>query len=321
MSLIIDTINTYLPHKRKRTPSGWISFNAVCCNHTGNGVDTRQRGGLMINEGVSYHCFNCGYKTSWLPGRIVTAKFRKLMKWLNIPDDLITKCSLEALRLKEDSSYVDKTYINTNFIDKLLPPDSVRLNLENTNSDMEMAIEYINHRGFNLDDYDWYWSPAYPNRLIIPFYFESNIVGYTARLLRDGKPKYISDQQTGYVFNLDRQNQNRKYVILCEGPLDAISVDGVAILGSEINDTQKNLINRLQKEVIVLADRDIAGKKLIDQAIKNNWSVSFPDWEDEIKDANDSLIKYGRLATLYNIISNKQSNKLKIELHAKRWFK
>lgn len=321
MSLIIDTINLYLPNKKKKTPSGWISFNAVCCTHTGHSSDTRQRGGIMINDGVSYHCFNCGYKTSWLPGRILTVKFRKLMRWLNVPDDLIAKCSLESLRLKENSSYIDKNYITAKFIDKLLPPDSVRINSENVNNDILDVIEYINQRGFYLDDYDWHWSPAYPNRLIIPFYFESNIVGYTARLLREGKPKYISDQQPGYVFNLDRQHNDRKYVIVCEGPLDAISIDGVAILGSEISDTQTVLINRLQKEVIVLPDRDISGKKLIDKAIENNWSVSFPDWKNEVKDANESLKEYGRLATLYNIIKNKQSSKLKIELHAKRWFK
>lgn len=320
MSVIIDTINSYLPPKRKKTPSGWISFNAVCCNHTGNGTDTRQRGGIMINEGVSYHCFNCGYKTSWLPGRIVTSKFRKLMRWLNVPDDLITKCSLEALRLKEDSAYESKKILLPKFIDKILPPDSIKIAEADNISEVMSAIEYLKNRGFYLDDFDWYWSPAYSNRLIIPFYFESTVVGYTARLLRDGKPKYISEQQSGYVFNLNKQNLNRKYVIVCEGPFDAISIDGVAILGSEINDVQKNLINRLQKEVIVLPDRDTAGKKLIAQAIENNWSVSFPDWEPNVKDANEALVKYGRLATLYSIIKNKQSSRLKIELHSKKWF-
>jgi hypothetical protein len=45
MSIITDTINSYLPAKRKQTPSGWISFNAVCCD------DKRQRGGLIFNAG------------------------------------------------------------------------------------------------------------------------------------------------------------------------------------------------------------------------------------------------------------------------------
>jgi len=320
MSLVIDTISLHLPSRRKKTPSGWISFNAVCCHHNGTSSDTRQRGGMMINEGVSYHCFNCGFKTSWQPGRIVTTKFRKLMRWLNVPDDLISKCSLEALRLKENADYQSKADILPKFIDKILPPDSVKIGDTEYHDDMNLAIEYIANRGFYLDDYDWHWSPAYPNRLIVPFYFNKNLVGFTARLLRDGKPKYISEQQPGYVFNLDNQKENRKYVVVCEGPFDAISIDGVAILGSEISDQQKILINQLKREVIVLPDRDSAGKKLVDQAIENNWSVSFPNWDSNIKDANEALLKYGRLATLYSIIHAKETSGLKIKLLSKKWF-
>lgn len=321
MSLIIETIRTYLPAKRKSTPSGWISFNAVCCHHNNTSMDSRQRGGIMINDGVSYHCFNCGFKSSWQPGRIVTAKFRKLMQWLNVPDDLISKCSLEALRLKENSAYESKITLLPKFIDKLLPPDSIRISEVDNIEEINLVQSYLKNRGFDTLDFDWYWSPAYANRIIIPFYYEKNIVGYTARLLRDGKPKYISEQQPGYVFNLDRQTIDRKYVIVCEGPFDAISIDGVALLGSEISSSQSALINRLQKEVIVLPDKDQAGEKLVKQATELGYSVSFPDWGTDIKDANDALKKYGKLFTLYSIINSKQQNKLKIELYSKKWFK
>ncbi len=321
MSLIIDTIRTSLPPKRKSTPSGWISFNAVCCHHNHNTMDTRQRGGIMINEGVSYHCFNCGFKTSWQPGRIVTSKFRKLMRWLNVPDDLINKCSLEALRFKEITGYENKNNLLPKFIDKILPPDSLKLDSNNLTEETKLAINYLNERGLHLEDYDWYWSPAYANRIIIPFYYQNNLVGFTARLLREGKPKYISEQQPGYVFNIDRQTLTRKYVIVCEGPLDAISIDGIAILGSEISTHQAALINQLQKEVIVLPDKDQAGEKLIKQAIEFGYSVSFPDWSDDIKDANDAVKKYGKLYTLYSVLKSKQSNKIKIELYSRKWFK
>ena len=77
MSVVNDTVLTYLPSKRKQTPSGWLSFNATCCHHNGHAADTRGRGGLISNPdgGVSYHCFNCGFKASWQPGRgIVTLR-------------------------------------------------------------------------------------------------------------------------------------------------------------------------------------------------------------------------------------------------------
>ena len=85
-----------LPAKRKQTPSGWLAFNAPCCEHNGTTPDTRQRGGLIANadEGVSFHCFNCGFKTSWRNGRNLSFKMKKFMRWLNVPDDTITKLAL-----------------------------------------------------------------------------------------------------------------------------------------------------------------------------------------------------------------------------------
>ena len=99
MNIVYETLISHLPAKRKTTPSGWLSFNAPCCVHNGTGADTRQRGGIINNEsdGTSYHCFNCGYKASWKPGRRVTYKMKRLMQWLNIPDDTITKVSLAVL--------------------------------------------------------------------------------------------------------------------------------------------------------------------------------------------------------------------------------
>ena len=98
MSIVSDTITAHLPGKRKTTPSGWTSFNAPCCHHNGDSADKRGRGGL-ISEGdtVSYHCFNCGYKASWQPGRPVSYKLRKLLQWLNCSDDTITKLTFDVM--------------------------------------------------------------------------------------------------------------------------------------------------------------------------------------------------------------------------------
>lgn len=123
MSLIADTLLAYLPPKKKHTPSGWISFNAVCCHHNGTGADTRQRGGFIVNgdDAVSYHCFNCGFKASWQPGRLVTAKMKRLMQWLNISDDDIAKMSFDALRLKEDIEGGSKQQLVPTFTERALP--------------------------------------------------------------------------------------------------------------------------------------------------------------------------------------------------------
>lgn len=332
MSLIIDTVNNYLPYKKKITPSGWISFNAVCCHHNGTSADTRQRGGIIITtEQVTYHCFNCGYKSSWQQGRTLSAKFRKLLRWFGVSDDLITKCTLESLKLKEDGTGSDYKSQMPRFLDKALPLDSLPLNewadiLDNDLSkeikkDFLKIIDYLIDRGFNNPfNYDFYWSLHDKNRVIIPFRFQTRIVGYTSRLIRDGKPKYISEQQPGYVFNLDKQADNREIVIVCEGPFDAISIDGLAILSSEVGNQQRIVIDSLKKQIVIVPDRDNDGIKIVKQALEYGWSVSFPDWED-CKDINDSCVKYGRLATLYKIVSSIEVSPLKIQLLAKTWFK
>ena len=66
---------------------------------------------------------------------------------------------------------------------------------------------------------------------------------------------------------MDAQDWTRKFVIVTEGPFDAIAVSGVSILGSEINDTQRELIDALGRRVIVVPDRDAPGEKLINQAM------------------------------------------------------
>lgn len=323
--MIIDTVQTYLPHRRKATPSGWISFNAVCCHHNGTSVDTRQRGGIMINEGVSYHCFNCQFKASWQPGRKISAKFKKLLQWLGTPDDVITKCSIEALRIEEDSSYQSTENLIPTFIDKALPRGSRPIvdYLDSPPTELMPVLEYLLSRSLYLEDYKFCWTSeeGFQNRLIIPFYHQGRTVGYTARKITDGKPKYISEQQPGYVFNLDNQTVDKKYVIVCEGPLDAICIGGVAVMSSEVGQIQRTLIDQLRKQVIVVPDRDHDGPKVIDQALDFGWSVSFPEWAPGIKDINDSVRHHGRLYTLYTIVNNIESNSVKIQLRARQWFK
>ena len=319
MSLIADTLLQHLPGKRKQTPSGWISFNAPCCD------DKRQRGGFIVNAGdaVSYHCFNCQFKASWQPGRTISQKMSKFMRLLNMSDDTINQLRLEALRLNDNSNAVVHSIV-PKFEERALPVDSELISSLDTIPDKLIPVlEYLSSRSLYLEDYPFYWTPkiGFSNRVIIPFLKDNVIVGYTARAIGDTKPKYISEQQPGYVFNLDRQANNRKFVIVCEGPFDAISIDGCALLGAEIKDSQNWLLKQLGKEIVLVPDRDHEGPKTIEQALEFGWSVSMPDWPDGVKDVNDAVVKLGRLATLYLITQAKESNSLKIQLKMKKWFK
>jgi DNA primase len=185
------------------------------------------------------------------------------------------------------------------------------------------VVEYLVERHIDPNSYPFYWTPkiGFSNRIIVPFYKDGACVGYTARAINDAKPKYISEQQPGYVFNLDRQTSNRQFAIVCEGPFDAISIDGCALLGAEIKDSQNWLLKQLGKELVLVPDKDHEGPKTVEQAIEFGWSVSMPDWPEGVKDVNDAVVKLGKLATLWLIINAKESNALKIRLKVKQWFK
>jgi len=325
MSIVSDVVSSFLPHKKKITPSGWISFNAPCCHHLGHAQDTRGRGGLIINNngGVSYHCFNCGFKCSWQSGRNLSLKFKKFLEWLNTPDDVIKQLSLDLLKQIESTTLKNALPKLPVFKETSLPENSICINTcNNVPNNLYPIIEYISTRNLNFTDTKFHWCSnlAYKDRLIIPFYFKNKIVGYTARTIQNKTPKYLTSSQPGYIFNLDNQNEEYKFMILCEGPIDALHIKGVSILGSELSDSQITLLKSYNKEIIVIPDKDKSGKKLCNQALDLGWSVSLPNWDKNINDVSDAVNKYGRLLTLYTIIKAKESNSLKIKLGAKKWF-
>jgi DNA primase len=193
--------------------------------------------------------------------------------------------------------------------------------IENSPEKITGVLEYLISRGFDIKDYPWHWTDeeGFNNRLIIPFYYQNNIVGWTARLLRDGKVKYISEQQPGYVFNLDQQNWDRKFVLVTEGPIDAICINGCAIMANDLSPQQALLLKQLNREVVIVPDRDAAGLKLVEQAIEYGFSVSMPEWPDGVKDINDAIKKFGKIYTMLEIVKHKESMPLKIQLRMKSW--
>ena len=336
MNLIQNTILNSLPANKKKTPSGWISFNAPCCIYNGETQDKKKRGGIMAGADgtISYHCFNCGYKASYVIGRRLTQKMRTFMGYIGIADDTIKKLAIEAMRHEEgDIKYEKKKFVN--FHKKQMPKNTHSLDvwLEKyvakdltapQYNKIDNLLNYLKVRGIDPTWYDFMYSPDmyfnFNERLIIPFYWRGDIVGYTGRLFEAiEKVKYVTDVQPGYVFNMDTQDWTRKFVIVTEGPFDAITISGVSILGSEINDVQRELINNLNRQVIVVPDRDAPGEKLINQAIEFGWNVAFPEWDNDIEDTADAVKRYGRLFTIQSILRTTEKNKLKIDLKRKMY--
>jgi|TARA_R110001592_G_scaffold18884_3_gene78137 hypothetical protein len=304
--------------------------------YNGETADKKKRGGLMTSADgtVSYHCFNCGFKSSYVIGRKLTYKMRQFMGYIGIPDDTIKKLAIEAMREEEsDIKYEKKKFItfnrknlpnNTKTLDTWLEKYTTGTLSDTEQKSIDNMLTYLSSRGIGPDWYDFMYSSSkvwdVHQRLLIPFYWKGDVVGFTGRMFEESNGvKYYTDVWPGYVFNMDAQDWTRKFVLVTEGPFDAITISGVSILGSEINDTQRELIDGLGRQVIVVPDRDAPGEKLINQATEFGWSVAFPDWGEGVDDVAEAVQKYGRLFTIQSILKTTEKTKLKIDLKRKMY--
>ena len=325
---IQQSLYNALPHQRRMASGGWLSFNCPCCVDNGEArSDTRMRGGIRHDdESISYHCFNCGFTASYKHGRVINKKMLSFMRNLGMPESDIKRLQLDAIRQKEladgPTLFISKTQTTRipSFKDCELP-EGARL-LEDILRDDEPDVRAISAAKYLLDRgiYDFvetYWSPhpVFRQRVIFPFYQGDRIVGYSGRdFTGKNEAKYMSKTPKDFLYNIDAIKRNRRYLIVTEGTIDAACLDAVAIMSNEASDTQIDYINQFKGEVIVCPDRDKAGEKLIKQAIENGWSVSFPRWEDDLKDAGDAIQRYGKLYTLKSIIDGSISNSTKINV-------
>jgi hypothetical protein len=327
---MIDILQ-YLPPRTRKSPSGWYTFNCPACIHNGETPDKRKRGGLIIDgSDWSFSCFNCGFKTRFVNGKQLSLKSRKFLGWLGVDDETIKKINLDSLKNKKiydiatnRTNAADEIMQRNVFFEKQELPTTARPIM----SCDKWAIDYLeNKRGLDRHDYDFKITPQEKGRkakrILIPYYYGNDIVGWTSRFLDNKIPKYKNEHTSpGYVFGLDMQHTDWDFIIVVEGIFDAISIRGAAVLHNEISEAQASLLRRQGKEIIVVPDQDKAGLALADQALKLGFTVSIPEWDNDIKDVNDAVRKYGKLGALLSILNNRTSSKIKATVALNRLIK
>jgi len=312
-----------IPGKKKLSQSGWQSFNAVCCHHRGHTPDKRGRGGIKFADvnNWSYHCFNCGFKSGFTLGKSITRNTRQLLNYLGLDKEQIDRYSFESLQHKDllDFAKFKKEKKKVKFKEMVLP-DAELININNPHH--LPFIEYLNKRKISIKDYPFMCTPdekgRQANRVIIPFTYEHKIVGHTSRYLDDRKPKFISEQQNGYLFGVDLQKPDWQVCIVTEGIFDALSINGCALTTNAINDQQAEILKNLNRKIIVVPDQDKSGIDVINRALDLGFYISMPNWDVDVKDVNDAVIKYGKLSTLLSILQSATNSKIKTELKRKQ---
>ena len=321
-------VASFISGKRKQSAGGWLSFNAPCCIHLGETQDKRMRGGLKTTPdgAFSYHCFNCRYTASFTPGRPLSFKARNLLKWMGVDQQDIEMLNLESLRHKSIHGLIENNRevikaVEFNEVD--LPEGLEPLGVDNP--EHTAYTSYLRNRGINPEAYPYMVSPGAEgragNRIVIPFTHNGMMVGSTTNFTDGKTPKYINDMQPGYVFGTDLQRKGWQHGIVVEGVYDALSIDAMAVLHNDINARQVQVIKGTGKTITVVPDQDLAGMALVDKALELGWAVSMPEWPEDVKDVNDAVKKFGRLATLLTILEARETSKIKIELRKKKLVK
>jgi hypothetical protein len=244
---------------------------------------------------------------------------------MNVPQEEIERINLESLRHRSVQGILDDRQRTANalqgieFEDRDLPVDFALVD-----RNMPTHWQYLRDRGVPED---------YPvgmihgdaedkfirrQGVIIPFTYDGRIVGSTRRYFDDRNPRYIHDIQPGYVFGTDLQRPDWQHVVVVEGVFDALCISGLAVLHAEISDAQARLIRSLGRDVTVVPDQDAAGMRLVDRAVELGWAVSMPDWPPDVKDVNDAVKRWGRLATLIHLFQARETSRVKIELQRRK---
>lgn len=328
---IVQEIINYLPFSRKQTASGVITYCCPMCVFMGEKrPDVKNRGYAVVDSsGITIKCHNCQYKGHWHYGKNLSKQMIDFLTIQGMDEQKIKKLQLEIIRTKDQRPPEDVTVNYYNLFSekqRKLPNNSKSFqewaNQEPIPKDFVKVVEYMVNRNQNLLEwYEFYWSPELPSRVIIPFFHNGRLIGHTSRtILEKEEPKYKADYNKNIVFGADNLFlDNRKFVIVCEGPFDAISISGVAIMGKTANEHQISMINSSNKHVIYVPDRDAAGIQMIDIAKKNSWDICLPTWK--FKDCSDAVKHYGRIPVIQHIISNRITNEIMLKLKLKNWVK
>ncbi len=333
-----DIINQHIG-PLKSTPSGWRKRNCMVCHHRGHNPDKRERFGYYESPdgSVTVNCFNCGFMTGWKPHTQLGKKMVFFLSNINVPRSDIDNLRFAAFREANDveTKAMKLTGSITNKWKpvKNKPQDlkSIREWAEDGCEDKNFlrVVEYADSRNI-LDADKMCWSPDKENffykRLVIPYYHNGELVGWTGRVATSGKTeitKYHTHMPPQYIYGLDNQRDyDRQFIIISEGIIDAFITDGIGILHNKIHENQAALIDTLPGTKILCPDRDKDGEALIETAIEHRWNVAFPNWG---KDSNGSVIKdaghaaevYGHLLTIQSIIESRESDSYNIRIKRK----
>jgi hypothetical protein len=232
--------------------------------------DYKRHMSINLDTGL-WQCFKTGNKGNftqlyaYLEGITYTkAEADILFKELEGSIGRNTKFIPQTKRVeKTNSSSVDELYLRSVKVEDYDTEDRL----------IQHAWAFLYERHlFNLEtgDSKYYVSTKgrYAGRLIIPFEEDSQIFYFQARTLGDETPKYLNptDNWPRPSHILYPFNDEADHLVVCEGPLDAISlqiqgVNATCTMGCSVSEYQVEALKEFEGKIIIGYDNDDAGKR------------------------------------------------------------
>ena len=150
-------------------------------------------------------------------------------------------------------------------------------------------LEVLKKRGFTereLDDaglLNRFKTDMFRDRMMIPFIDTTgNVIGFTARILGKGEPKYLNTSETllfnksRFIFGLANAKESIRrngFVVIVEGNMDVISShqagvkEAVATSGTAMTEQHLKALSNLTSDIRLAYDGDAAGIKATERAI------------------------------------------------------
>ena len=150
-------------------------------------------------------------------------------------------------------------------------------------------VNVLEKRGFTKDELDAagllnrFKSDLFRDRMTVPFIDTTgNVIGFTARVIKDGEPKYLNTPETllfnksKFIFGLYQAKEfirRSGYVVIVEGNMDVISShqagvkEAVATSGTAMTEQHIKALSKLTSDIRLAYDGDAAGIKATERAI------------------------------------------------------
>jgi len=225
---------------------------------------------------------------------------------------------------------------NVNLQSVLEEGQAAPLSPESYDEHSDAWLFLMDRKLFNLEDESIQYyickEGPYKDRIVIPFTKNECIFYFQARSINNNlRPKYLNPpvdygvRPSAILYPFD---ETENYVVVCEGPLDAISlqiqgVNATSTLGCSISDHQIDILNYFGGKVIIAYDNDSAGERGLDKAdslrkqklMSEIYAVAPPK---EFKDWNDAHIKGINLKDYIEQNTNEYTFNYKMEENLKR---